>query len=81
MRCVFLLPLVLVGCGVGRAEDDGLKVVRFPMSTTGPNTMDPVRGSSTYDNRACSQVYETLLQYKYFVRPDALEPLLLREMP
>ena len=37
-------------------------VLHLPMSTTGPNSLDPVRGSSTYDNRACGFVYESLLE-------------------
>ena len=35
----------------------------------------------SYENTACCQTYETLLQYKYLVRPPQLEPLLLTEMP
>jgi oligopeptide transport system substrate-binding protein len=57
------------------------KVLNLPMRTTGPGSMDPVRGSTVYDNRACSMTYETLVQYKYLARPSALEPLLLVEMP
>jgi oligopeptide transport system substrate-binding protein len=57
------------------------KKLHIPMPTDGPKSLDPVRGSTVYDNRACSQVYETLLQYKYLVRPPTLEPLLLAEMP
>ncbi len=30
---------------------------------------------------ATTQIYQTLLQYKYLVRPEQLEPLLLAEMP
>lgn len=70
--------------GVAAASDSpakDLKVLRIPNSTSGPGTLDPVRGSTMYDNRAASCVYETLLQYKYLVRPLALEPLLLTEMP
>ncbi len=55
-------------------------VLRLPMRTVGPNTLDPAQGSTTYDNMACSQVYETLLQPKY-TNPNELEPLLLAEMP
>ena len=51
------------------------------MQTAGPNSMDPVRGSSTYDNRACNMMFETLLEYDYFKRPYELKPLLLEEMP
>ena len=51
------------------------------MVTDGPKSLDPVRGSSQYDNHAGSQVYETLVQYKYLKRPPELEPLLLAEMP
>jgi ABC-type transport system substrate-binding protein len=55
-------------------------VLRLPMRTVGPNTLDPAQGSTTYDNMACSQVYETLLQPRY-TDPNELEPLLLSEMP
>jgi ABC-type transport system substrate-binding protein len=65
----------------GNGTSSGPKVLRLPMVTDGPKSMDPIRGSTVYENRACSQVYETLLQYKYLVRPLQLEPLLLSEMP
>ena len=61
-----------------------LKVARLPMRTDGPRTLDPIRGSTTYDNSACSMIFETLLEYEYLQRPtDAttLRPLLLAEMP
>ncbi len=60
---------------------DEQKVIRTPMTTTGPNTLDPVIGSTTYDNRCSSQVYDTLLEYKYLKRPLELKPSLLTEMP
>ena len=55
-------------------------VLSLPMRTDGPKFMAPVRGSTTYDNFGCSQVYETLVQYKY-LGPLELEPLLLAEIP
>ena len=59
-----------------------LEVVRhLPMPTAGPNSLDPVRGSSQYDNRACNMVFETLLEYEYLERPYKLKPCLLAEMP
>lgn len=57
------------------------KVLRLPLRSTGPGSLDPVRGSTQYDHRACSNVYETLLQFKYLKRPYELEPLLLAKMP
>jgi oligopeptide transport system substrate-binding protein len=57
------------------------KVIQLPIRTDGPKSLDPVRGSTVYDNVACSQIYETLLEYKYLVRPLELQPLLLAEMP
>ncbi len=57
------------------------KILRIPMTTNGPGTMDPIAGSTTYENRACSAVYETLLQYKYLKRPLELEPCLVTQMP
>jgi oligopeptide transport system substrate-binding protein len=59
----------------------GARVLQLPIRTDGPKSLDPVKGSTTYDNQACGQVYETLLQWKYLVRPLTLEPLLLEEMP
>jgi len=57
------------------------KVAYLSERTSGPNSLDPVRGSTTYDNRSCSMVYQTLLQYRYLHRPLELTPLLLAEMP
>ena len=72
---------VAVALPPSSADAQVQKVLRASMSTDGPKTLDPVRGSTTYDNRCCSQLYQTLLQYKYLVRPEELEPLLLAEMP
>ncbi len=57
------------------------KLARFPMASDGPKSLDPVRGSTVYENRCASPVLETLLQYKYLIRPFKLEPLLLEDMP
>ena len=51
------------------------------MRSKGPKTMDPVKGSTVYENRCVTQVMETLVQYKYLKRPFELEPLLLTAMP
>lgn len=56
------------------------KVLQVPMRTDGPRSIDPGRGSTTYDAMAASQFYETLLTNKYS-NPTELEPLLLAEMP
>jgi len=63
------------------AGDDGEKIMRMGMSTSGPKTLDPVQGSTMYENRCCSNFYQTLLQYKYLKRPLQLQPLLAAEMP
>jgi len=57
------------------------KVVRVPMTTAGPGSLDPIQGSTTYDNRCTTQMYDTLLQYSYLERPLELEPLLAAAMP
>ena len=51
------------------------------MASDGPKSLDPIRGSTVYENRCASPVLETLLQYKYLMRPFQLEPLLLEDMP
>ena len=73
---------LLVGCGVrGSTADSKEKFANLSMRTSGPNTLDPVQGSTQYDNRGCNLVYQTLLQYEYLKRPLELKPLLLTEMP
>lgn len=59
---------------------NGQKVLQLPIRTDGPKSLDPARGSTTYDNMACVQVYETLLVNKYN-DPMTYEPLLLEEIP
>jgi len=75
--------LFLAGCSgqAGASARRGGKTFVFPIRTAGPGSLDPARGSTTYDNQACSHVYETLLQYKYLKRPLELEPLLCVSMP
>lgn len=70
------------------AQSSAEKFARFPIRADGPKSLDPAKGSTTYDNHVICQMYETLLQYKYLVRPEAVrsyeevcEPLLLVEMP
>lgn len=81
----FLL-LFLPGCTQPQEEGAGsdaktMKKGRFALRSDGPKSLDPIRGSTVYENRCASQVFETLLQYKYLKRPFELEPLLLSEMP
>lgn len=68
--------------GSGEAGRAGpLKVIQIPIRTDGPKSLDPVKGSTQYDNQATCQIFETLLQVKYLARPLDVEPLLLTEMP
>ena len=60
--------------------EDGRKIVRLPVASDEPLTLDPAVGSSL-DSRCGSQIYESLLQYKYLKRPLQLEPCLLETMP
>ncbi len=75
---ICVLALAAGGCN---SKTEKLKVINLPIRTAGPNSMDPILGSTVYDNTACCQVYDTLIQYKYLKRPLELEPLLLDEMP
>jgi len=70
------------GVQAAEAKDskDEIKVLQLPIRTDGPKSLDPVKGSTTYDNMACVQFYETLLTNKYS-NPMEMEPLLLAEMP
>ena len=64
-----------------RMKSGKLKSARIPMRSDGPKSLDPIRGSTTYENQCASQTVETLLQYKYLKRPFEYEPLLLKELP
>lgn len=64
----------------GTAQTQPLKVIQLPIRTDGPKSLDPVEGSTTYDNMACSQIYETLLDFKY-TSVNEMQPVLLEEMP
>lgn len=73
--------LGMAGTAAGGQPAAKEKVIRLPIRTDGPKSLDPVKGSTQYDNMATCQVYECLLQWKYLVRSPELEPLLLEEMP
>jgi ABC-type transport system substrate-binding protein len=76
------VPFLCTGCADPASRESGTgKTGHFPMRSEGPKTLDPVLGSTVYENRCVSQIIETLLQYKYLKRPFELEPLLLVEMP
>lgn len=78
------LALLCVPAAAGTAASEAAsadtKVLQLPIRTDGPKSLDPVKGSTTYDNMACAQFYETLLINKYS-NPMEIEPLLLAEMP
>jgi ABC-type transport system substrate-binding protein len=57
------------------------RVAQLPIRTDGPKSLDPAKGSTTYDNQACSQIYDCLVQYKYLKRPLELEGCLATDVP
>lgn len=81
---ILVLTLAAVGFAwsapAASAQNGAPKVLQIPMRTDGPKSLDPVEGSTTYDNMACVQIYETLLENKYS-DPYKQEPRLLAEMP
>lgn len=81
-QLIGLLALTLAtlsGAGATLAQS-AEKVAILPIRTDGPKNLDPVKGSTVYDNIGSSQVYETLLVNKYS-DPMEMQPLLLAEMP
>ncbi|MCW5776839.1 MAG: hypothetical protein KIS87_10405 [Phycisphaeraceae bacterium] len=64
----------------GASAQPATKTIALPMRTDGPKSLDPAVGSTTYDNMATVQFYETLLQVCYYDE-SRFEPLLLAEMP
>ena len=78
---VLIFGLIFCGPMPTRCVAQSEVVLHLPMGTAGPNSLDPVRGASQYDNVASSYVYETLLEYEYLIRPFKLKPCLLETMP
>lgn len=68
------------GAASSEAQPAGRKVLQLPIRTDGPKSLDPVVGSTVYDNMACAQIYETLLENNY-AKPREIVPLLLTSMP
>jgi hypothetical protein len=64
---------------ISNRTPDGLKVIRLPLDSPGPTTLDPAQGSRPGGKTMrCRRVYEPLLQYSYVQRPFELEPLAAR---
>lgn len=70
--------LVMVCVAVAGAQQT--KTAQMPVRTDGPKSLDPVSGSTVYDNMATVQVYETLLEVAYY-DDQTFVPLLLAELP
>src|SRR6185295_4582643 len=74
-----LFILIFPACR-GRSPDLSSKVLNYPL-VTDIKGFDPIQADDQYSNVAASQVYQSLLQYKYLMRPYELEPLLAESMP
>lgn len=68
------------GAAAAPEREQAEKVLQLPIRTDGPKTLDPVQGSTQYDNMACSQIYETLMENCYY-DPRSYEPRLLESEP
>ncbi len=80
-RCFLAAAVLLVvACKAPPEWERGKKYFHYGMRAK-VGSLDPVRASSQYANLVGSQVYDTLFQFKYLVRPPELEPLLLARMP
>jgi ABC-type oligopeptide transport system substrate-binding subunit len=78
---VVLLVLLLVAAGCARRHaSSGKKVFTFYRSSA-HKSLDPVKQFDTASAELIANVYDSLLQYAYLVRPYQLEPNLLTKMP
>lgn len=75
-----VVAVLIATLGVAQTASAQHKTVQLPIRTDGPKSLDPAVGSTVYDNMACVQVYETLLENSY-ADPMKLEPRLLTQMP
>jgi len=79
LQLAIVVSLVLTtACTKGK--DSNPNVVNLA-SQAKIKSMDPVQAQDTYSSAEIVRVYETLVQYKPYTRPYALEPMLAEAMP
>ncbi len=81
------LSLFLSGCPWGKKTSaelvglrEGKKVFTY-YRTSDPKSLDPMRQFDAASGNIIQQVYDTLLEYEYLVRPYTLKPYMLEKMP
>lgn len=81
VAAAFLLALLAGGCSNDPYPPEGGKKVIHAALGEDPQTLDPVKAGDTLSGSVICQIYDSLYQYKYLVRPYELEPTLATAMP
>lgn len=77
---LLLTGLILLGASCSKSNNYDEKVLNFTVKAK-IKGLDPINTGDTYSSTEVTRVYESLLQYKYLVRPYELEVNLASEMP
>lgn len=75
---VILCFLILLACT--KKDTQKTNTINWGLSTTVP-TLDPAISYDTVSSKVVYQVYESLYEYEYLIRPYQLKPLLAEDMP
>ncbi len=79
-KTLFISSLLALGLGACTNKNSSDNTLRIPMIADA-TSLDPAFAETRYTAIAVGQVYESLLEYEYLVRPHTLKPLLASEMP
>lgn len=78
MKYLLLVCFILVGCT--KKEESKKTVLNYAL-TTNVSTLDPAVSYDTVSAKVVYQVYESLYEYDYLIRPYQLKPLIAKSLP
>lgn len=75
-----LLVLIVLIIGCTKDVQKSAQTLNYAL-TSKVSTIDPAMSYDTVSSKVVYQIYETLYEYNYLIRPYQLKPLLAKEMP
>ena len=75
---LILIFLLAISCSKGEKKSEN--TLNYAL-TSKVSTIDPAISYDTVSAKVVNQIYETLYEYDYLIRPYQLKPLLARELP
>jgi ABC-type transport system substrate-binding protein len=80
MRCVCLLIFIFTLIGCTKKNNKNSNILNYAL-TSKISTVDPAISYDSVSAKVVNQIYETLYEYDYLIRPYQLKPLLATDLP